>query len=263
MHANNPSLPPALSDLLADYLRRQAETHAAGLALPEEGEVVPFEAAPVQPVEPRLAWEEATSALSYLHARSNPPALAVPPDWASLVAACEPATAIAFTVGNFPQLVRDLQPLLHPRELGKLRPSPARAIPCPALEEWAAVTVRQRQQPLALLALGVLRLARSFELAAALNREHQADVPAEWQAAWANETAALAWHRGQAEEAASQWRSQPDSAPVHFNRGMAALFLDRPADARPEFARAVSLLPESCGWHHLACLYLALAEMHR
>jgi hypothetical protein len=111
------------------------------------------------------------------------------------------------------------------------------------------------------LALGVLRLARQFELSLQLVRVNRAEVPPEWQPAWANEEAALAWHAGRHEEAASVWQAQPDSVPASFNRGMAALFLDRPREARPELARAVAGLPEDNGWHHLACLYLALAEM--
>jgi len=47
--------------------------------------------------------------------------------------------------------------------------------------------------------------------------------------------------------------------PVLFNRGMAALFLDRPAEARADLRKATERLPESSGWHHLGRLYLALA----
>src|SRR5581483_2619950 len=51
----------------------------------------------------------------------------------------------------------------------------------------------------------------------------------------------------------------PESVPVLFNRGMAALFLGRPAEAREDLRRAVGRLPEPDGWHHLGRLYLALA----
>ncbi len=92
-------------------------------------------------------------------------------------------------------------------------------------------------------------------------QRHRAAVPAAWQAAWANEEAALAWHRGRPEEAAALWQEQPESLPVLFNRGMAALFLGRPGEARAPLSAAIARLPEDSGWHHLACLYLALAEM--
>ena len=48
---------------------------------------------------------------------------------------------------------------------------------------------------------------------------------------------------------------------VLFNRGMAALFLNRAKEARPLLSQAVEQLSEDDGWHHLGRLYLALAEM--
>jgi hypothetical protein len=49
---STPSQPP-LAELMSRYLSRQAGAHAAGLAPVEAtGEVVPFEAAPVQTVDP-------------------------------------------------------------------------------------------------------------------------------------------------------------------------------------------------------------------
>jgi predicted Zn-dependent protease len=86
-------------------------------------------------------------------------------------------------------------------------------------------------------------------------------VPAAWRAAWTNETAALAWQRGRVEDAVRLWTALPESVPVLFNRGMAALFLSRPAEARASLAQAAAQLPEDSAWHHLARLYLALAEM--
>ena len=89
--------------------------------------------------------------------------------------------------------------------------------------------------------------------------EYADRVPANWAAAWANETAAILWHCGSKAEAAKRWQELPESIPVLFNRGMAALFTGRTDDARANLRRAVAKLPESSGWHHLARLYLALA----
>ena len=83
--------------------------------------------------------------------------------------------------------------------------------------------------------------------------------PAEWRAAHANEEAALAWHRGRADEAAALWQKQSESVPVLFNRGMAALFLGDAVTAHEALTRAAAALPETGAWHHLARLYLALA----
>ena len=91
--------------------------------------------------------------------------------------------------------------------------------------------------------------------------EHATTAPADWKAAWANEEAALAWHRGRTQEAASLWQKQAPSIPVLFNRGMAALFLGKPKEARPLLTKAVNQLSEKDGWHHLGHIYLALAEM--
>jgi tetratricopeptide (TPR) repeat protein len=186
--------------------------------------------------------------------------LRAPPDWPNLVASQEPAVALAFAMGNFPQLVRHVQPLLHAANLGDLRPSAGRPIAAPELMKWATHTAKKNQFPETLLALGALRLARQFDKADELIAKLRAGVPAEWQAAFANEEAALAWHRGRADEALKMWQSQPDSIPVHFNRGMAALFLGKPADALTALQKAIEQLPEDSAWHHLGKLYLALAQ---
>lgn len=250
-------VPPTLSDLLARYLQQQVTDHQDGLGFADStDEVVPYEAVPAQPVEPRLAWDEALMALRCFQA--NIQTSSVPPEWPVLVASHEPMLALAFAAGNFPQLVRNLQPLLQAADLTAVRSQSGRAASAPALVEWAA---QQTQAPQLLLAVGALRLARHFERAAELLTRHEASVPMEWQSAWANEKAALAWHRGDADEAAALWSKQADSAPVLFNRGMAALFQGQPAEARSSLTEAVRCLPEDSAWHHLGRLYLALAEM--
>lgn len=252
--------PPSLAELMARFLHNQA----AGLAPAEAGEVVPFEAAPVQPVDAKLAWDEAQTALDLLHPhpgkRGKADQLAAPPEWASLVASHEPEFALAFCTGNFPQLVRNFHPLLHADRLPDLRPTAARASSHPLLEDWAAAVARKKEYPQALVAAGCLRLAGQFDRAQQFFLADRGEVPAEWRAAWENERAALAWHAGRWDEAAALWEGQPASVPVLFNRGMAALFLGRAADARPSLTEAVGRLPEDGAWHHLGRLYLALAD---
>jgi tetratricopeptide (TPR) repeat protein len=245
--------PPALAELFSEYLKGQTAAQAAGLGFAEpNGEVEPYEAVPVQPVDPALAWTDALAAAGCFAGTAKVNA-ATPPDWPVLVAAQEPALALAFSLGNFPQLVRNLHPLLAGGDLTALRARPTPGEPAPALVEWARTCTGHPQR---LLAAGVLRLARQFDEAADLLRR---TPPAEWQAAHANEEAALAWHRGRAEEAAALWRKQPESVPVLFNRGMAALFLGDAATARESLTKAAAALPETSAWHHLARLYLALA----
>jgi tetratricopeptide (TPR) repeat protein len=252
-HETSTSAPKSPQELLARYLERLTATHMAGFGhVADEGEVEPYDAIPARPVDARVAWAEAAAA-----AHVGRPGKA-PADWPALVAAHEPVTALAFALGNFPQLVRDLHPLWQADNLASTRPSgDARPLPAPSVREWAA---RATDPGTKLLAAGVLRLARQFEQAEALLNECRQSLPAEWQATWANEWAALEWHRGRADAALAAWRSQPESVTVLFNRGMAALFTGHTAEARTALDRAAKQLPEDNPWHHLARLYLSLAE---
>lgn len=241
--------------LFGRYLRRQMAAQAEGLGFADaEEQVVPHEAIPIQPVDPRVAWDDALAVVRCEMA--NVARWEVPPDWPSLVAAQEPAIALPFCLGNFPQMVRDLQPFLCgdarivPRT-SRNRPLSVSAV----LTQW---TNAQSGYPQCLLAVGVLRLARRFDEASALLSQHEA--PAVWQALRANEEAALAWQRGNAEEARKLWQGQATSVPVLFNRGMASLFLNHPTEARSALREAVAQLPETSAWYHLGYLYLALAD---
>ncbi|HBI42380.1 MAG TPA: hypothetical protein DDY78_05905 [Planctomycetales bacterium] len=245
--------PPPLSDLFADYLRGQTAAHAQGLGFaPPSGEVEPYESVPVQPVDPRQAWTDALAAADYFP--SAKATWTTPNDWPTLVAGREPAVALAFCLGNFPQMVRNLHPLLAGGDLTALRAGPTRVAAAPALIEWAQTCDDEAQ---ALLAAGVLRVAGQFDAAADILRRRQPS--AEWRGVHANETAALAWHHGRAEEAAGLWQAQAESVPVLFNRGMAALFLGEAVAAREALTRATAALPDTGAWHHLGRLYLALA----
>jgi tetratricopeptide (TPR) repeat protein len=245
--------PPLLSALFAEYLQSQTAAQARGLGFaPPSGEVEPYESVPVQPVDPQQAWNDALAAAD--HFPGAKATWTTPADWSTLVAAQEPAIALAFCLGNFPQMVRNLHPLLAGGDLTALRAAPTRTATAPAVIEWARTC---GNGPQALLAAGVSRLAGQFDAAADLLRRWQPS--AEWRAVHANEEAALAWHRGRAEEAANLWRNQPESVPVLFNRGMAALFMGDAAAARAALTAATTELPETGAWHHLGRLYLALA----
>lgn len=260
--AHETPVQPLLAEMLRRYLQKRTEGCQAGIADGGVvGEVVPFEAAPVQPVEPRLAWDESLSPGRHFQPDLDATALEVPPDWPMLVSSHEPEMGLAFALGNFPQMVRDLQGLMRAGDLSTLRPATGRPTESQSLLDWATQTLKEKRYPQALLALGALRLAKQFDAAQKLMKKHEAHVPPTWLAAWANEQAALLWHRGQVQEAAKLWNAQPASTPVLFNRGMSALFLGRPVEARTALAQAAEQLPEDSAWHHLARLYIALAEM--
>lgn len=252
--------PPVLADLFARYLGARSTS-----PVPEAdaGEVEPYEVASGLRSDPAAAWDDALAAVRTQQATPGPVPVAPPAEWAGLVAAAESATALPFAAGHFAQQVRDLTPLLQAEKLSALRPAaPADAVPAStALQTWAVQTTRQHGVPAALVAAGVLRLARLTGLAGQILAEAKAKCPPEWRTALANEEAALAWQEGRWADAAERWLTLPVSAPVLFNRGLADLFLDRPAEARASFTQAIALLPEGGPWHHLAKLYLSLAEV--
>jgi hypothetical protein len=250
---------PGLAELMARFLERRASAHAAGIVPADAtGEVVAYEAVPAQPAEPRLAWTEAHSAISSFvpQAPKTPP---FPDDWTTLVTALEPVAAVAFCTGNFPQMVRDIHGLLKAKDLSELHPRTVR--PLTAVSRWGSELAHAGRFSDVLLGLGVYRLSGQFNLADEVRRTHRDNVPSEWRTAWANEEAALAWHRGETQRAEQLWRQQQTSAPVVFNLGMSALFQNRTREARPLLSQAVSQLSEEDSWHHLGRLYLALAEM--
>lgn len=249
---------PKLADLLARFLDNQSAAHADGLATFDPSEVTPYEAGPVQPIDPRPAWEEGTAVLASYAAKA--PRLQAPPQWSNLVAAHEPEVALAFCLGNFPQLMRHFHLLLHKANLQEMQPSGGRPVDSPALLDWANKARASKQFPQALAAVAALRLAKQFDAAQSLVKDLEGAVPAEWQAAWENEKAALLWHQGKTEAARAAWRTQKASLPVLFNRAMADLFCGDAASARTSLAEVVKQLPETSAWHHLAKLYATLAE---
>ncbi len=246
----------SVAELFTRYLESQVDAQAEGLGFaPATGEVEPYDSVPVQPIDPRLAWDEARSVLKCF-AGATAAAVKAPLEWSQLVAGSEPAVSLAFALGNYPQLVRAVQPLLAGGDLTALRPRPAGVPASEGLLDWAR---KQTGTYPRLLAVGVLRVARAYEAARELLGS-LVDAGPEWLAVRENERAALAWHRGSAEEALALWQGQAESVPVLFNRGMAHLFLGRIEQARAALGQAVASLPDSNSWHHLGQLYLALAS---
>src|SRR5439155_15780770 len=111
-----------------------------------------------QPVDPQLAWNDALTAVRLARPGTKLDA-AVPPEWPMLVNRQEPAVALPFCLGNFPQMVRHLQPLLA-GEPAALRQGPREPLNVAGLESWAA----QQTQPLSrLMAAAALRLAGHYD----------------------------------------------------------------------------------------------------
>jgi tetratricopeptide (TPR) repeat protein len=184
----------------------------------------------------------------------------VPPGWANLVQHPASVPAVAFAAGNYPQLIRDLPELIRTRPRAGLLQSRAN-LDVSGMDSWTARAVDKKNIGAAFMGAGILRLASQIDAARKVLATLRTQLPAEWKQALANEEAALAWQSGQHQQAHESWKKMPDCAPVCFNRGMAALFLDRADEAKGHLKQAIALLPEDNAWQHLARLYLALAEI--
>ena len=252
--------PPTLAALTAGFLSRTEDAETLTAAADALGDVQPHEVSVGYRAEPRLAWQESMEVLAAFGVRAS--AIPAPGDWGGLVARQEGVAALPFALANYPQRVRDLGTLLQTVNLGDLLPASVQpAAVSTGLLKWGTRHVQAGELPHALVAAANYRAAHDFDRAADTLATLKATVGAEWQPVLANEGAALLWHRGEYAAAADAWAKLPESVPVRFNRGMAALFLGRSAEAREHLTVAVAGLSETSAWHHLANLYLTLAEM--
>jgi hypothetical protein len=256
----NSSAQPTLAELMVRFLATRSDAAAAAVE-PAEGEVEPYEVAAGFRVDPRAAW---TDALVGLNPTAGSPKTPLPADWASVVAQPTPACAVAMAAGNFPQRVRDLQPLLARFNPAELRPSghPVPSQGLSGLRTWIVRETKKRQPQSSLLAAGVARVIGETEWAEELLNDAEPLCGGDLRAAWENERAALLWESGRCEEALAAWDRLPETPAVVFNRGMANLFLGNSKEARAALARAVEMVPEENGWNALARLYQTVAEIH-
>jgi tetratricopeptide (TPR) repeat protein len=232
---------PSIDELMVRFL-------ANGSDIVESSEFVPHEVAAGFRVDPRAAWKDATENISVGCLRPALPVGPIPNDWAYLVNLPCTAYAVPMALGNFPQRVRDLQPLLTNFAPQNLRPS-CQQSPLPGLiglRNW----ITANASTLPILAGGLARTIGDYQLA-----DHLLPFDA------LNERAALEWHRGECVAALTAWQALPDSPEVRFNRGMAYLFVGQFAEARRELSQTIELIPKSNGWHALAQLYRAVAEI--
>jgi hypothetical protein len=252
---------PKLASLLARFLNERAQAQKDGLAGHDSGadaplaEVTPYDAGPVQPIDAKLAWTEAMAAAAYFPKRVDVNKWPVPPDWASLVAGHEPVVALAFCLGNFPQLVRNFHLMLQNSRHTSVPVATGPALIVPALVDWTKSISAKKQWPHTLLALASLRLARNFDHADAFVASNDGHIPLEWRAVWENEKAALAWHQGRADAARALWNTMEPCVPILFNRGMADVFGGDAARGRAALDAVAAQIPDTSAWHHLARLY--------
>lgn len=231
---------PTLADLTARFLARPAEVDTASAVEPHE---MPAGFA----TEPRTAWTEATSIAKLLGLKDFP--AKSPVDWAGYVRQSATADYLPMAIGHFPQQVRDVSMLIA--NTGNASHSKTQG--------WTSAG--QASFANHLLGAASQRMAENFDEANRyLDAAELLANDASQQSLLANERAALAWQRGDRATAETLWNSLPASGPAAFNRGIAALADGRKADAAKWLTVAVQQIPESSGWHHLAQLYLALAN---
>lgn len=253
-----PSIPPTIAELTAGFLRRTNDAETLSAAADALGDVEPHEVSVGYRAEPRLAWHESLEALTAFGLKAD--SIPAPAEWGSLVARQEGLAALPFALANYPQRVRNLGTLIETGNLGALlsRPVTGSSIGT-GLLQWGTRHIEAGNLPHAIIAVANYRAAGDFDRA---NEAYKRlSVSAEWQAVVANEEAALLWHQGEHARAAEAWAKLPDSVPVFFNRGMSALFLGRYEEAKSALSEAVAGLSEESAWHHLASLYLTLAQM--
>lgn len=248
---------PTPSDLLVGFVNRTIDVAAIEAQWGAVSDVEPHELAVGFRSDPQLAWQEGLTALEV--AGKEVSETAAPAEWAAIVVRHDSVAAQPMSLANYPQRVRDLSALLQAKDLATFRSKGESREASTSLRSWADKHAAKGDPVTCLLAAAVLRSCRDFDAASALL--NQMDTPESWDGCMRNEKAAILWQRGEWEKAASMWDSIPDNTAIWFNRGMAALFLNQTAKARINLKKVIENLPESSGWHHLASLYLALAEI--
>jgi tetratricopeptide (TPR) repeat protein len=252
--------PPTIAELTASFLSRTNDAETLSAAADALGDVEPHEVAVGYRAEPRLAWQESLQVLAAFGRTADP--IPAPGEWGGLVARQNGIAALPFALANYPQRVRDLGNLLQAENLGDLLPEPVASSPVSTgLLKWGTKHIQARNLPHSLVAAANYRAAQDFDRAEETLNTLKQNLDIEWQPVLANEEAALLWHRGEYARAAELWASLPDSIPVRFNRGMAALFLGRGSEAKDHLKAAIKGLSDDSAWHHLASLYLTLAEI--
>lgn len=232
---------PTIAELTARFLARPSVNENI------ETIVEPHETHASFAVDAQSAWSEATAVFRVfgLNVRSTKS----PTDWSTFVRLAADADYLPLALGHFPQQVRNISALLE------RRPSP---IPTES-RGWIAKGTSFVEQ---LLAAASARIAQNFaEAERILDQIASVDLNTDEQTIVANERATVLWSQGKREAAEAMWQTLPANAVVNFNRGVAALAAGRALEAMAHFELSIRELTETSGWHHLAQLYRALAEI--
>ncbi|WP_157368599.1 tetratricopeptide repeat protein [Zavarzinella formosa] len=254
------SIQPSIAELTSKVVSWGEDAEMLATAADALGQVEPHEMTVGLRTDPRTAWTQSMEALGTDSEKLK--GVVLPGEWGRLVVRLESVAALPFALGNYPQRVRELGTLVQTEDLKSLLASDPIIDETPkALADWCRKQVDADKMPQALIAAALHRVSRNYPMAERVLGDLAPKVPFEWLTMLENERATLLWERGLHAAAKTLWDSLPDTNPVIFNRGMASLFLGESQMAIAHFRKLADQLPEASAWHHLASLYLALAEM--
>lgn len=244
------AVPPSLETLLSGFLT------ADRTPMPEMGEVEPYQATPINWVEPALLWSDALAVAKHLLPTKAaetfaPSRFPLSSDWSQLVRGLAPQTFVFFALGHAPAMVRDVTQWLAPRSTADAEEG--NVIP------WSPTQDLRREPRDLLMSQACARLGGSMEAAKAWIE--QAEFPADWASLVANERAVLHWARGDRDTARRGWEALPVSPVRDFNLGLAALVDGSSEAATRHFSAAAAKLSDTDPWHHLALLYLTVTDL--
>jgi hypothetical protein len=255
---------PRLDELFLNYLKQRSAVAARG-PIARESEVETHQAVAFAVVDCRQAFRDALAAAEWLIARQAAAALRdtqMPPGWDGFVHQRDSIVAIPFCMGHYPQMLRDVTPILANGRPSSLLAETQQPQPMNDVVAWGTSMLPKQKWAEAIVAAAVLRMTGQSDAARDILDQVRISAPVAWNAVLLNEEAALAWAAGDLRKAGDLWAKHPsaDTPPILFNRGLVALLTDRPRDAESLLWQAVNKLPETSAWHHLAHLYLALAR---
>ncbi len=241
----SPTVPPSLRELTARYLAAQAVNPAGGV----ESEVEPHEVLGGFRPTAAQTWADAVAPLTVVGLSAD--GLTCPPEWAAFAAAGGPTAVVPLAAGFFPQRVSDPSALFAGRHNP---PSADRLTGFDALRQWVAASVGSGSAARLLLAAGVAACLGDALTADAMLVAAEPLCAGPARSVWENQRAAVRYVAGKA----ADWAAVTGPA-GDFNRGLAALFSGKPADAVGPLRRAADALPAGSGWSALAGLYATLA----
>ncbi len=255
---------PRLSELFADFLRRRISEPPVPQAV-VESEVEPHQAATLVVLDVRQSLNDATAAADWLLTKEDATAfhaIQMPPGWAHLVRNQESIVAIPFCVGNYPQMLRDVAPLLSGNVQTALAAQIAQAPTMTDVSAWGDSMLQRGKWAESLFAAAVLRSGGQQKEAAELLGRIAKLAPKSCEPLCRNEHAALAWCAGDRKRAGQLWDAHPqcECPPILFNRGLAAIVGGKFQEADKLLRQTVAKLSDESAWRHLAQLYLTLIK---